>query len=569
MQIVYSILVILGALAVFLFGMKLMSESLQKLAGHKMRNYLSAITSNPWRGMATGFMVTAILQSSSASTVMLIGFVNAGLITVLESVGLVFGANLGTTITAWLITFFGFSFDIKIILLPLIALSIPFYLTSNSTNKSIAEFIMGFSIMFFGLQFLREALPSIDPDSGIIQLLSEKADQGLGSLLLLALAGFAITLVIQSSTASTILTMVLYSDGFMGFEAAGAMIIGQNIGTTITANIASLVGNRASKRAAFIHFLFNLIGAIIFIPLFHAFIHAIEHTINILVSFDLLNEQLVKPLKISIFHSGFNIVNILILIWFIKSFVKFSEWLIPIRAKEDQDHKLTYHNSLIVSISEISISHVTKELDEMAKQTTLMFAMIPRLLLEKDVESYEIMYHDLKRREEKTDKLEAEIMNFLTKVSENKLSMEGSRLVHALLTIVNNLESIADVCFKMSKIIDNKNKQKAWFTQKQRDKLFEMFELVEEALNQMLENIRKFDMQKLALAEDIEKQINKKRRAFIDKHLSDLEDSKYHINSGNFYQQLIVYSEKIGDHAINVSEALSKSSHTFKPNLDK
>ncbi len=569
MQIVYSILVILGALAVFLFGMKLMSESLQKLAGHKMRNYLSAITSNPWRGMATGFMVTAILQSSSASTVMLIGFVNAGLITVLESVGLVFGANLGTTITAWLITFFGFSFDIKIILLPLIALSIPFYLTSNSTNKSIAEFIMGFSIMFFGLQFLREALPSIDPDSGIIQLLSEKADQGLGSLLLLALAGFAITLVIQSSTASTILTMVLYSDGFMGFEAAGAMIIGQNIGTTITANIASLVGNRASKRAAFIHFLFNLIGAIIFIPLFHAFIHAIEHTINILVSFDLLNEQLVKPLKISIFHSGFNIVNILILIWFIKSFVKFSEWLIPIRAKEDQDHKLTYHNSLIVSISEISISHVTKELDEMAKQTTLMFAMIPRLLLEKDVESYEIMYHDLKRREEKTDKLEAEIMNFLTKVSENKLSMEGSRLVHALLTIVNNLESIADVCFKMSKIIDNKNKQKAWFTQKQRDKLFEMFELVEEALNQMLENIRKFDMQKLALAEDIEKQINKKRRAFIDKHLSDMEDSKYHINSGNFYQQLIVYSEKIGDHAINVSEALSKSSHTFKPNLDK
>lgn len=569
MQIVYSILVIMGALAVFLYGMKLMSESLQKLAGHKMRKYLSAITSNPYRGMATGFMVTAILQSSSASTVMLIGFVNAGLITVLESVGLIFGANLGTTITAWLITFFGFSFDIKIILLPLIALSIPFYLTSNSTNKSIAEFVMGFSIMFFGLQFLREALPSIDPNSGIIQLLSEKADQGLGSLLLIALAGFAITLVIQSSTASTILTMVLYSDGFIGFEAAGAMIIGQNIGTTITANIAALVGNRASKRAAFIHFMFNLIGAIIFIPLFHAFIHAIEHTINIFLNFDLLNEQLVKPLKISIFHSGFNILNILILVWFIKYLVKFSEWIIPIKAMEDQDHKLTYHDSLIVSISELSISHVSKELDEMACQTSNMFAMIPRLLLEKDVESYEIMYHDLKRREEKADKLEAEIMNYLTKISENKLSMEGSRLVHAMLTIVNNLESIADVCFKMSRVIDNKNKQKAWFTQDQRDRLFEMFDLVEEALNQMLENIRKFEKQKFVLAEDIENKINEKRRTFIDTHLTDLKDSKYHINSGNFYQQLIVYSEKIGDHAINVSEALSKSSHAFRPQHDK
>jgi phosphate:Na+ symporter len=569
MQILYSILVILGALAVFLFGMKLMSESLQKLAGHKMRNYLSTITSNPWRGMATGFMVTAILQSSSASTVMLIGFVNAGLITVLESVGLVFGANLGTTITAWLITFFGFSFDIKIILLPLIAFSIPFYLTSNSTNKSIAEFIMGFSIMFFGLQFLREALPNIDPDSGIIQLLSEKADQDLGSLLLLALAGFAITLVIQSSTASTILTMVLYSDGFMGFEAAGAMIIGQNIGTTITANIAALVGNRASKRTALIHFLFNLIGAILFIPFYHTFIYAIEQAVNVLISFDLLNEQLVKPLKISIFHSGFNLITVIILLWFIKSLVKISTWFIPVKALEDQHHKLTYHDSLIVSISELSISHVSKELDEMACQTGSMFAMIPRLLLEKDVESYEIMYHDLKRREERVDKLELEIMNYLTKVSENKLSVEGSRMVHAMLNIVNNLESIADVCFKMSRIIDNKNKQKAWFTQKQRDKLFEMFELVEGALNQMLENIRKFDGEKLTIAEEIEKQINRKRRSLIDKHLSDLEDAKYHINSGNFYQQLIVYSEKIGDHAINVSEALSKSSHAFKPNHDK
>ncbi len=559
LQITYSVLVVLGALAVFLFGMKLMSESLQKLAGNRMRNYLSAITSNPWRGAITGFTVTALLQSSSASTVMLIGFVNAGLIGVLESVGLIFGANIGTTLTAWLITFFGFSFNIKLVLLPLIALSIPLYFTANSGRKSVAEFVMGFSIMFFGLQFLREALPPINPDSEIIRFLSESSDQGFGSLLLITLAGFGITLVIQSSTASTMLTMVLFSDGYIGFEAACAMIIGQNIGTTITANIAALVGNRAAKRTALIHFLFNLFGALLFIPFFKGFIGLIEQFTNLLITFDLLADQLYKPLQISIFHSGFNIITAMVLIWFTHRLVKLSYWIIPKKLHEEAGHKLTYHDSLVVSISELSISHVSKELEQMASKTKHMFGMVPNLLLEKDMESYEILYHELKRREQETDKLEKEILDYLTKISENKLSIDGSRLVQAMLTVVNNLESIADVCFKMSRVVDNKNKQKAWFTQEQRDKLFELFRLVEDALSLMVENVRKPSSINLTLVEELEHSINEKRRQFVDQHLTDLKENKYHINSGNFYQQLVVYSEKIGDHAINVSEALAKT----------
>jgi len=267
LDLIYDLLSVFGALAFFLFGMKLMSESLQKIAGHRMRHYLSSITSNPWRGLFTGFLITGTLQSSSAATVMLVGFVSAGLLTVAESVGLVFGANIGTTVTSWLITFFGFSFNIRLILLPIIALIIPLYFSTNSGRKSIAEFVLGFSILFFGLQFLRETLPEVNQYSEIVSFLMHQEHKGIGSLLLIVLTGTVITMIIQSSTASITLTMVMFSDGIISFEVASALVIGENIGTTVTANIAAIVGNRNAKRTALIHFLFNLIGAYYFYPL--------------------------------------------------------------------------------------------------------------------------------------------------------------------------------------------------------------------------------------------------------------------------------------------------------------
>jgi phosphate:Na+ symporter len=559
LSLIYSLLVIFGALAFFLFGMKLMSESLQKIAGSSMREYLSAITSNPWKGMGTGFLLTIILQSSSVSTVMLVGFVNAGLVTVLESVGLVIGANIGTTLTAWLVSFFGYSFNIRFLLLPLIALSIPLYLTSNSKRKSIAEFVMGFAILFFGLNFLREALPAIGTDSGIITLLSSHPTQGFGSLVLIAVISLAITLVIQSSTAAITLTMVLFSDGYITLEVAGAMIIGQNIGTTITANIAALVANRNAKQTALIHLLFNLIGAILFIPFFGGFVRAIDHAGDLLLNFELIGSSLVNPIKVSLFHSGFNILVMIVLIWFTKHLVSLANFMLPVKTGTQPDHKLTYHDSFMVSAPELLIANVSKELNQMSSYVVRMYMMVPKLMLEKDVESYEIMYHDLKRMEQETDRLEAEIMNYLTRISESKLSSEGSRLVHAMLTVVNNLESIADVCFKMSRVIDNKNKAKAWFTQDQRNKLNEMHELVSNALSFMCQSLLKPGQITLDEAERLEQLINDKRRQFVEDHLADLKKANYSLSSGNFYQQLIVYSEKIGDHATNVNEALYKS----------
>ncbi len=561
LNIIYSLLVILGALAFFLFGMKLMSESLQKLAGAKMRKYLTAITANPWKGMATGFLMTIILQSSSASTVMLIGFVNAGLISVLESVGLIIGANIGTTLTAWIITFFGFSFNIKLFLLPLIALSIPLYFITSSKRKSVAEFVMGFAILFFGLQFLREALPAVNIDSNIITYLTSREVHGFSSLLLIALASFAITLIIQSSTAAITLTMVLFSDGYISFDVAGAMIIGQNIGTTITANIAALVANRKAKRAAMIHLLFNLIGALIFIPFFNSFVWAIDRFGNLLLALDMIGQNVLNPLKISIFHSGFNIIVMLILVWFVNGLVIISRWLLPVLENEGKDHKLSYDDRFVVSVPEISLANVSGELNQMASNVVRMYKLVPQILLEKDPESYEIIYHELKRMEHETDKLESDIMNYLSKISENKLSSEGSKLVHTMLAIVHNLESIADVCFKMSRVIDNKNKQKVWFNQEQRNHLSELFNNVMDAFNIMSEGLQKPEQLDKQRADAIESLINEKRRQFIEQHLIDLKDAKYHLRSGNFYQQLIVYSEKIADHIHSVNEDLYSYYH--------
>ncbi len=561
----YNLLVIFGALAFFLFGMKLMSESLQKLAGKKMRQRLSAITSSPWRGLATGFGITALLQSSSASTVMIVGFVNAGLISVFQSVGLVIGANIGTTITAWLITFFGYSFNIKFFLLPILAVSIPLYLAKSRNRQSITEFIMGFAILFFGLQFMREALPNIQADSQIITYLSERAQHGPASYLLIALIGFVITLIIQSSTAAITLTMVLYSDGYIGFEVAAIMVIGHNIGTSITANIAALVGNRSAKRTALIHLLYNVLGSILLLPFFMPMIRGINHFTEMLSAFNLLGDMVVSPLKISLFHTGFNVIIALVLIWFTKWLVDLSKVIIPLKTSEEEDIKLEFHDSYLVSTSELSIAHVYRELDEMALRVRRMFKAIPGLLIEKDLESFDIMYHNMKRREQETDKLESDIMAYLTRISESKLSNEGSRLLHTMLTITGKVENIADECFKMARVIENKNNQKAWFTQEQRNNLFEIFELVEEALKTMTHNLSHPDQADLKKAESLEEAINDKRRALVEQHLADLRAGKYHISAGNFYQQLLVYSEKIGDHVIDVSEALQKHARTTIP----
>lgn len=549
---------ILGSLVFLLFGLKLLSESLQKLAGKKMRQYLSAITSNPWKGLFTGFAVTSVLQSSSAATVMIIGFVNAGLISVADSVGLVFGANIGTTITSWLITFFGFSFKIRTIILPLIALSIPFYFSSKSNHKSAAEFIMGFSILFIGLQFLRDALPEIDPANPLLQFLSGTDNHRVFSLIVIGLIGVLITLLIQSSTATIALTIILLSEGFVDFEVAAALVMGENIGTTATANIAAIIANRKAKRTAFIHFLFNLGGVVLLMPFFRWAVMGIDALSDIiLINAD--NAEIIKPaLQISLFHTSFNLLNALIMINFVKQFEKISAFVYPVKTTEVTDNQLKYTDSFITPVSELSIAQASRELLIMGHVVESMFKLVPQLLLEKDDEKFKILVSLIIQKEAEADSIERQMSNYLSNLTENKLSRSGSQLVKGMMIMSNNLENMADICYKITKTIEYKNQQKAWFTQEQRNHLNQMFVLVDKTLRTMAEQITSAQETTLMDAELLEIQVNQLRNELIHQHIQDMRDGGYPVVSGNFYQQLIVYCEKIADHAFSVSQEALK-----------
>ena len=555
----YELLSVLGALAFFLFGMKLMSESLQKIAGFRMRQYLSAITANRWKGLLTGFAITGILQSSSAVTVLVVGFVNAGLITILDSISLVMGANIGTTVTAWLITFFGYSFNIRVIILPLIAFVIPLYFCNNSKRKSLAEFVLGFAILFIGLQFLRDILPDIHRETGIVNFLSTKAENNFLSLLLATLIGAGITLIIQSSTATITLTMVLLSEGMVSFEIAAAMIIGENIGTTATANIAAIVANRDAKRIALIHSIFNLTGALLIIPVFNYVLLFIEELKLLILQLSNNDEMLAAPLKVSLFHSLFNISNTLILIWFIKPLQKLSYVILPLKPKEENSKTLNLQENFVTPVSELSLIQLAKEISRMAEISQKMFDLIPRLLMEKNQEEYQLLNNRIKEMEQEVDQQEQSLMNYLARLTESKLSTESSKLVNGSMIIVNNIESISDICYKLARIIELKNSQKAWFSQAQRDRLHLMFELVKESMSQMKINLDRPQKPDLTIAQQIEIQLNDLRVEYIESHLADLKAGAYPFNSGNFYQQIIVYCEKIGDHAFTVSETLNRN----------
>ncbi|HQO49355.1 MAG TPA: Na/Pi cotransporter family protein [Bacteroidales bacterium] len=557
----HTVLTVLGSLALFIFGMKLLSEALQKLAGERMRHYLSTLTSNRWKGLFTGFFITATIQSSSASTVMLIGFVNAGLISVIDSIGIVLGANIGTTVTTWFLTFFGFTVNIMHVVLPLMALSFPFYFSGKSNYKSFADFIFGFSLLFIGLQFLRDALPAIEQDNALIAYLSSLTDHKPLTLIGIALVGFLITLLIQSSTATIALTIVLMSDGYFDFEVAAALVLGENIGTTATANFAAIFANKNAKRVALIHFLFNLFGALTILPFFY---YTVTGVTLLADSFTQLigNKAVVIPVQVSLYHSLFNIFNALIWINLTKYLERIAFWIIKPVQNEAAKNKLNYSDTFITPISEIAIVQASKELQMLSLTIERMFLLLPRLLLEKDEARFRELADEIYLKEEVVDRVESEVNKYLSKISENKLSGEVSRLINGITISVNNLESMADVCYKVARAIEKKNEQKAWFTQEQRNAIESLGQMVQKSVTIM--QLHLSSSKKLGIEEalDNEAAINLMRLKLADQNTEDIQLKRYPVQSGNYYLQIVNYYEKIADHAINVVEAINKSLKT-------
>ena len=557
----FDFLKLIGSLGVFLFGMKLMSEALQKVAGNKMRQILSAMTSNRVKGVITGILITAIIQSSSATTVMVVSFVNAGLLSLIESIGVIMGANVGTTVTAWLISILGFKISMAEISLPLIGLCLPLLFSGKRSGKSWGELIIGFGLLFIGLEFLKNAMPDLHKNPEIFTFLKEYTDMGYASYILFMLIGTVLTILIQSSSATMALTLVMCANGWISFEIAASMVLGENIGTTVTANLAAVVANTTAKRAALAHFVFNFFGVLWVLAIFPIFLNWIEQLCIFLGIGNPATNASSVPMALSLFHTVFNITNVLILIWFTRFIARIVTKLIPIRETTEDAFSLKHIKIGLLSTPDASLFQAKEEITLYGKNTLSMFRKVIECL-DLPAKDFAKPFEYLVKLEDESDNIEVEIANYLTKVSESKLTTENSQRVRAMFKIVSEIESIADSSLNVAKAINRRNDQKVTFPEELTVKLKHMFSLVDETLVTMCKNLateyRDVNAKK---AYELEHAINDYRTILQQEHLLAIEEKRYDYPTGILYNDIFAECEKIGDYAINVTQAIKEIGH--------
>ncbi|MDR1757236.1 MAG: Na/Pi cotransporter family protein [Culturomica sp.] len=554
----FDFLQLIGSLGVFLYGMKLMSEALQKVAGAKMRNILAAMTSNRVKGVMTGMLITAIIQSSSATTVMVVSFVNAGLLNLVESIGVIMGSNIGTTMTAWLISILGFKISMAEVSLPLIGLSLPLLFSGKRSRKSWGEFLIGFGLLFIGLEFLKNSMPDLDKNPEIFTFLQNYTDMGYSSYVLFMLIGTLLTILIQSSSATMALTLVMCANGWISFEIAASMVLGENIGTTITANLAAMVANTTAKRAAFAHFFFNFFGVFWVMSIFPVALHAIGQLSIFLGIGDPATNIGAVPMALSLFHTVFNLTNVCILIWFIKPLAKLVSKIIPEKKNHDEAFKLKHIKIGLLSTPDASLFQAQQEIALYGRNTRDMFRKVTEAF-ELPVKDFEKALDKLFTLEDESDKVEVEIADYLTKVTESKLSTENSQRIRAMFKIVTEIESIADSSLNVAKAVSRRNNQQEVFPEELKNKLEKMFKLVDEALSVMCDNLAKECREVNAKkAYELERAINDYRTILRQEHLIAIEEKRYNYPIGIIYMDMFSECEKIGDYAINITESIKE-----------
>ncbi|MDA3911315.1 MAG: Na/Pi cotransporter family protein [Bacteroidales bacterium] len=551
-----EILRLVGSLVLFLFGMRMMSEALQKAAGHGMRNILRKMTKNHFTGIVSGFFLTALIQSSSASTVMFISFVNAGLLSFTESISLIIGANIGTTITSWLVAILGFKFDIVMLCLPLIAVSFPFIFSKKNKWRTWGEVIVGFSLLFLALDFLKAAVPDINNNPHLLEFLSNYQMEGLGSILIFVLAGFILTLIIQSSSATLALIVVMCGEGWIGFELGVAMVIGVNIGTTITANIAALIANRDARKSAMAHSIFNVFGAIIAVVFFSQIVSLSDWFTIKIDSKSALENTAAIPMGLAVFHTMFNVISALLFAWFIEGFAKSFNKIYP---SQQTKRGLRYINTGLLATSELSLLQARKEILNFGSQSRQMFNLAKRAFHSSDKADIEALFNSIETQENAMDEHEIEIAKYLSKVSENDLSLNSAKQVRSLMKINDNIESIADDAYNMGRLIHRKSEQRIWFTPELRQSVNEMFSLLDQAFSLMLANLQNALRSKeiqLDEAYEIEHEINSVRNFLKQENIQNINKKEYRYQAGVMFLDLVSISETMADHLINISESL-------------
>lgn len=564
MQIVQNVFLLIGALGMFLYGMTTMSEGLQKTAGDKLRSFLASMTSNPFKRVLTGAGITALVQSSSATTIMVVSFVNAGLLSLGNAIGVIMGANIGTTFTAW-ITALGFSVDISAFSIPLMAVG--FILTSSKKpkHKSVGEFIIGFALMFLGLKVMKDASGALlsNKDS-MLAFFSTFTGHGFWSELLFLAAGTILTIVLQASSATMAITMLLATSGLIDFSLAAAMVLGENIGTTITANMAASVGNVPAKRAARAHTVFNVFGVVWMLIIFKPFLTMIGAIMEGFGyanpnSADLTQDGAATCLLYSIatLHTLFNIFNTLILIWFVPVIEKIVNLMVKSKEGEEEVYRLKYIQGGPLSTAELSISEARQEVIHFAEICYKGFGYVREAINESDPDKFEAINKKLIKYEEITDRIEYEIASYLNEVSKGEISEESGNKIKVMYKIIGEMESLGDSGEAIGRILKRKNTHNQTFDENMIKKLNLMMDTVDTAYMAMMENLKKpsGELTDIANAVDAEYNINECRNTLREEHIVNIENNHYNYHTGVYYIDLISELEKMGDFMINISQA--------------
>ncbi len=559
---IWDFLQLIGALGIFIYGMKVFSEGLQKIAGNKLRSILKGMTSTRLRGLLTGFATTSITQSSSTTTVMVVSFVNAGLITFIESTGVIMGANVGTTVTAWIISVFGFKMEITPLAMMLIGVFFPFMFFGREKLKNLAEAMIGFGILFIGLDFVKNGVPNIEQNPEMFMFLDQFTEFGFISILIFVVAGTVLTLVTQSSSAAMAITLVMLFEGWIDFPMAAAMVLGENIGTTVTANIAAVVGNVYAKRAARFHLVFNVFGVVWMLFLMQPFLMGIDATMSyfspevgsILHATDELGRAN-ATLAVSLFHSTFNVINVLVLVGFVPYIVRIIEKYQT--DKDDTQHRLQYISSGLMSSPELSMSQAHKEIELFAKLVEKMHFNMQGLLLNKQNRQKKFL-KKIEKREQITDNIELEIAEYLTKISSFNLTEKATRRIRGMHSMINDLERVADIYFQMSKTFERMQSENLELPEEAIEKLGMMLDKVHDAIRNVRENLDRengdIDLEKSL---HIENQVDLCRDELLEFHYAQLEDNNYSNKVGFIFLDYLNRLEKIGDHLFNVNEAIA------------
>ncbi len=550
---------ILGALAFFIYGMKLMSEGIQRAAGSQMRNILRSMTKNRYLGVLTGFLITALVQSSSATTVMTVSFVNAGLLSLVESAGVMMGANIGTTITGWIVSLLGFKLKLAAYSIPLFAFGVPMLFSTRGKLKYWGEFLIGFAILFLGLSYLKGAVPDLKNNPEVLGFLTNFTEWGFFSRVFFVFVGALVTIIVQSSSAAMAITLTLCSQGILPFEVAAAMILGENIGTTITAELASLVGNTNAKRSARIHSMFNVIGVVWMVILLPFVLPILSNIVQELFGIgDPYVNAVDMPIALSAFHTFFNLTNVILLLGFVPWLVKMAIKTVPEKEGDSDTETLKFINTANRT-PELATVELQKEVARYGEITTRMIGFSRELINSVDEKNNLTLISRLKKYEDITDKFEEEITEYITNLTDKEMTHKTSARLRSFFNICNDMERIGDIFFQLSKTMENKMDRKVYFTPKQREMLNELIEIVDRAFVEMNHNLnlQTYDDASLVKCYELEDEINVQRNLMRKYNQNNLEKDEYNVNSAMVFTNLFSSLERIGDHIVNINESVA------------